>query len=97
MHNARTVLAAAVVNNGVYAIGGGISSTVFAANEEYDPVTNAWTDRAGMPTARWGLRAAVVNNKIYVIGGTLVTTGTPPGISTNEEFTPEFLYVHRKN
>jgi N-acetylneuraminic acid mutarotase len=97
MHTARTVPAAAVVNNKVYVIGGGITSALFAANEEYDPVTNAWIGRAGMPTARWALRAAAVNEKVYVIGGTLTTTGAMPGISTNEEFMPELLYVHRKN
>lgn len=97
MHTARTVPAASVVNNKVYVIGGGITSALFAANEEYDPVTNAWIGRAGMPTARWGVRAAVVNGKVYVIGGTQVTTGSQSGISANEEFTPELLYVHRKN
>jgi len=97
MHTARTVLAADVLNNRIYAIGGGITSGLFTANEEYDPVTNAWADRAGMPTARWGVRAAAVNNKVYVIGGTQATMAPQPGIPTNEEFTPELLYMHKKN
>jgi len=37
--------------------------------EEYDPVTDTWTRKADMPTARLSHSASVVNEKIYVIGG----------------------------
>jgi N-acetylneuraminic acid mutarotase len=101
MHTARLVFATAVVNNKIYAIGGGNSSTLLSNNEEYDPVTSSWTDRAGMPAARWGNRAAEVGNKVYVIGGNLdpmpIVGPSTLGIPTNEEFTLELLYVHKKD
>ncbi len=72
-------------------------ASVFVTNEEYDPVTNSWTDRASLPVARWGVEAAEVGGRIYVIGGTREVGAEIQGVTTNEEFTPEFLYVHRKN
>jgi len=60
------------VNGKIYAIGGGLGgpgpsvSTV----EEYDPVTDTWTEKADMPTAREGVSTSVVNGIIYAIGGT---------------------------
>ena len=37
--------------------------------EVYDPVSNTWSTRAPMPTARSGIAAAVVNNELWVFGG----------------------------
>jgi hypothetical protein len=54
------------VDGKIYAIGGWGGS---AAVEEYDPVTDTWTKKADMPTARWSLGTGVVNDKIYAIGG----------------------------
>ena len=67
----------AVVNDKIYIIGGGLSENSTAAEpilstvEEYDPVTDIWTKKADMPTARgWNsASSAVVDGKIYVIGG----------------------------
>ncbi|MFC1792317.1 kelch repeat-containing protein [Planctomycetota bacterium] len=67
----------AVVNGKIYVIGGGPSepsepnNIFFSAVEEYDPVTDTWTRKADMPTARGWMSpsSAVVNGKIYVIGG----------------------------
>ena len=39
------------------------------ALEVYDPLTNSWSARAPMPTARSGIAAAVVNNELWVFGG----------------------------
>ena len=39
------------------------------ANEAYDPVTNQWTVKSDMPTARHHAASAVVDGEIYVIGG----------------------------
>ena len=78
MPTARSGLAAAVVNNKIYAIGrdGGSSN-----NEEYDPSTNTWAIKAVMPTARYYLAAAAVNNKICAIGGYVVAA-----TNVNEEY-----------
>lgn len=38
-------------------------------NEEYDPITDTWTYKESMPTARIGFATAVYQNKIYCIGG----------------------------
>jgi len=37
----------------------------------YDPVTESWTQKADMPTARFFLSACVVDGRIYAIGGRL--------------------------
>jgi len=90
---------AAVVNNRVYIIGGlGVNYIILPNNEEYNPATNTWTIKAGMPTARRTHAMTAVNNKIYAIGGTdSWSTGALPALSTNEEFAPTLLYVHKKN
>jgi len=65
----RTRLAAAVVNEKIYVIGGldggGFSSNV----DEYDPANDTWSPKASMPTGRRDLAVSVVNGKIYAIGG----------------------------
>jgi N-acetylneuraminic acid mutarotase len=73
MPTPRTALSALVVSGKIYAIGGAQSytstATIFSAVEEYDPAADAWTVKAGMPTARQSLSTSVVNEKIYAIGG----------------------------
>jgi hypothetical protein len=80
---ARFGLAAAVVNNKIYAIGGW-RSTYLTTNQEYDPSTDSWITKAHMPTPRADLAAAVVNNKIYAIGG----YNSSGYLSTNEVYDP---------
>jgi hypothetical protein len=90
MPNVRAELAAAVVNNIIYAIGGyryGYLST----NEAYDPSTDTWTTKAPMPTARRNLAAAAVNNIIYAIGGYSTGGGY---LSTNEAYYPFSLNLY---
>jgi len=82
MPTARYGLAAAVVNNKIYAIGGW-NGSYLATVEEYDPATNIWTAKANMPTARYYLAAAAVSNKIYAIGG---YNGS--SLATVEEYDP---------
>jgi PKD repeat protein len=86
MTTARGYLAAGVVNNRIYAIGGNINSgnTSLATVEEYDPATNTWANCGStclsMPTARGSLAVGVVSNKIYAIGSlTTVEEGTLSG------------------
>ena len=74
MLTARNRLSVAVVDGKIYAIGGTIGGGRFSNEgestvEEYDPVTNVWTKKADMPTARQWLSTTVVSGKIFAIGG----------------------------
>lgn len=91
----RAKATSSVVGGKIYVIGGnnfGFQSDV----EEYDPVTDTWTDCdtdsnlatnncAPMPTARDDLTSSVVNGKIYAIGG-IDTSFT--AVTTVEEYDP---------
>jgi hypothetical protein len=84
----RIGLGAAVVDGLIYAIGGTTQSDGFNirtnAVEAYNPVTNTWTAKASMPTARDDLFAVSSSNgKIYAIGG---STGSETKIV--EEYDP---------
>ncbi|MFQ6041883.1 MAG: kelch repeat-containing protein [Candidatus Poribacteria bacterium] len=78
MPSARAYLAAATVNDKIYAIGGWyaewdgsewVNKQVLSTVEVYDPVTKSWNVAADMQTPRSGFAVAVANNKIYAIGG----------------------------
>jgi N-acetylneuraminic acid mutarotase len=62
--------------------------------EEYDPVTDTWTQKsAKMPTPRSMFSISVVNGKIYAIGGedrniNVNNIVNPCGVSTVEEYDP---------
>ena len=63
-------LAAASVGNSIYAIGGNdINLNDVGTNEVYDAISNTWSTKAPMPTARGDLGVTSVNNIIYAIGG----------------------------
>lgn len=95
----RFSLAAGVVNNRLYAVGGVPDVCLsepcpfgpLAMVEMYDPVASgfggidSWTTRAPMLTPREGLAAAVVNGKVYALGGH--TTGGGP-VATLEAYDP---------
>jgi hypothetical protein len=55
--------------------------------EEYDPATDTWTPKAGMPIARSMMTASVVNGKIYAIGGS-IGAGRENNVATVEEYEP---------
>lgn len=83
------------VNGKIYAIGGddtgsGINAPGSQAVEEYDPLTDAWTVKANMPTGRTDFSVAVVNGRIYAIGGwrNLNQTGQD-GLATVEMYDPK--------
>ena len=86
MPTARTDLAAAAVNNKIYAIGGRAGWTGLTTVEEYDPATNTWTTKSPMPTGRYSCTATVANGKIYVIGG--ITNSSDYHVATVEEYDP---------
>lgn len=107
MPTARGYFGVAVANNKIYAIGGygsgyagtwGPGWSYFTTNEEYNPVTNTWTAKADLPSARDGFGLAAVNNKIYAIGGRIITRWEwdeegwwypiEESVKTNEEYNP---------
>ena len=69
MPTARAFMSTCVVDNKIYAIGGGAGYATNPAVEVYDPATDTWTKKADMPKGRTFLSSAVVDGKIYVIGG----------------------------
>jgi hypothetical protein len=56
--------------------------------EQYDPATDTWTPKAGMPTARVLAPASAVNGRIYLIGGAPGAGLFAQGVSTVEEYDP---------
>ncbi len=86
MPTARDGLGAAVVGDGIYAIGGrpqtagpctGFGSEI-ATVERYDIPTNTWSTVAQLPSARSDVGAIDHGGKIYVFGG------CAGGVPTNE-------------
>jgi len=73
MPTRRGGLSTSVVEGKIYAIGGGTSiqdaNPVSSAVEVYDPLTDTWSQKTPMPTARDYLGTSVVNGKIYAVGG----------------------------
>jgi len=57
-----------VVDGKIYAIGGEFDGNGQRV-DEYNPVTNTWTEKADMPTPRSDLSGSVLDDKIYAIGG----------------------------
>jgi hypothetical protein len=57
--------------------------------QEYDPVTDAWKNKANMPTARSGLSTNAVGGKIYAIGG--LANPAAMALSTVEEYDTGFI------
>jgi N-acetylneuraminic acid mutarotase len=89
MPTARGHLALGVVNGVVYAAGGlffvGVGGFLTNVVEAYDPVADAWTTKAPMPTALYGSGAGVVNGVFYALGGSLITGAY---VSTVEAYDP---------
>ncbi len=76
MPTPRNAAGAAAVNNKIYVIGGGgeipdkeKSHERLSVNEEYDPITDSWRERAPLPLGNYPSVPLVVavNNKIYAI------------------------------
>lgn len=62
-------------NNKIYVFGGATRNPLDGLDvpsnvvEQFDPVSNQWTTKSVMPTARSGSVAVAVNNLLYVING----------------------------
>ena len=81
MPTPRELLAVAVVNNNLYAIGGyQYGLTGLCTVEEYNPSADSWSTKQTMPTCRGGLGAGVVNNTIYAIGGSNTYVNLTPAV-----------------
>ena len=90
MPTARAYLGATAIRGKIYAIGG-IGGPIpgwynMNVNEEYDPLTDSWSTRDPMPTARHHLLVAAAYDRIYAIGGWL--SGPGDVLDTNEEYDP---------
>jgi N-acetylneuraminic acid mutarotase len=61
----------ATVDGKIYCIAGyaGYRKGFHSGNYMYDPETDTWTQKAGMPKALYQLDCAVVDGKIYCVGG----------------------------
>jgi N-acetylneuraminic acid mutarotase len=81
---------AAVWNNKLYVFGGYYNGSRSVRGEtfEYDPILNAWTQKASMPTPRWGSIAIQFDGKIYVMGGECANSSRRGGNSANEIYDP---------
>jgi N-acetylneuraminic acid mutarotase len=90
MPTARMALSANVVNGKIYAIGGvatgGGAGPSLSKVEVFDPVTNTWTQKTDMPTARANPSSGMLDGNIYVIGG---STGWSTVFSTVEVYDSE--------
>lgn len=75
MPTARANLAVTAYDNKIYAIGGEGTDRTSAANERYDPATDAWEQLAPKPTAVTEVDAAAIRGRVYVPGGRLASGG----------------------
>ncbi len=64
-------LTTVVYGNNIYVFGGYLTASTNLSNltYEYNTLTDTWTQKANMPTARWGMVAALVNDSAYVFAG----------------------------
>jgi N-acetylneuraminic acid mutarotase len=79
----------AVYGGKLYVFGGYFNTSNDSRKETfvYDPQTDSWSQKADMPTARWGELAIEVDGLIYVFGGN--TTTYDPTLIV-EVYNPEF-------
>jgi len=66
---ARGAHGVVVINNKIYAVGGGINKEPVDVLEEYDAHLNTWTTKAPMPTKREHITAVNALGKLHVLGG----------------------------
>jgi N-acetylneuraminic acid mutarotase len=86
---ARQLLATAVVNGKIYALGGDTftNGAIYTnINEQYDPATNTWSTKSSAGfSGRRGHAAAEANGRIYVLGG----SNSGGLMSAIDEYNPE--------
>ena len=96
----RQGLATVVVDGKIYAIGGLSKGAVIAdvnpgdilaSVEEYDPVTDTWTEKSRMPEKRADLAACAINGRIYVFGGVDGSMAPTPTVYEYNPKTDEWI------
>src|ERR1700720_1769070 len=65
------------LNGKMYVIGGWDEGKAAGLNYEYDPATDKWTEKKGMPRLAHHAALAAANGKVYVIGGFAPPKDTP--------------------
>jgi N-acetylneuraminic acid mutarotase len=73
----RAETSAIAAGGKLFALGGSVADHAIPRNEEYDPVTNRWRERAPMPVGRHHLGLALLDGKIYSFGGFSHSVGAP--------------------
>jgi N-acetylneuraminic acid mutarotase len=87
----RFALGVGVVNQRLYAVGGGSGGAPTSSVEMYNPaeppfgISDSWTPRASMSIAREGVGVAVVGSRLYAIGGHTSGGGV---VSSMEAYNP---------
>ncbi|MFC2101226.1 kelch repeat-containing protein [Bacteroidota bacterium] len=67
LNNAPGIPAVAAANGKLYVMSGALGTNV--PTWEYNPATNTWAQKQGIPNGCYWSTAVTVNNKIYVMGG----------------------------
>ena len=84
-----------VVNNRIYAIGGGGWPQVGAGGpfltviEEYDPKINRWRQKHEMPNLKLAFSTVVLDDVIHLIGGFIWQNRVPQYLATVDTYNPE--------
>ncbi len=92
MPTMRGALAAAVIDDKIYVVGGANRKIFSLVNtpalEVYDPLDDTWEKLAPMPTPRDHLTASSLNGKLYAIGGR-IDVDYHNNLSANEVYDPK--------
>lgn len=62
------VFSTQVINGQIYTFGGA-GATLYNSVSAYNPITDTWTKKAPLPSARSELKTAVIDGKVYAMGG----------------------------
>ena len=85
-------LASGVVNGILYAVGGqddpAGTAVILNSVEAYDPLTDTWSSKTPMPTARRGAAIGVVGGILYTVGGELSPAGSHNMSNVVEAYDP---------
>ena len=82
------MLAVAVLDGKLYAVGGQDDYNVLSSVERYDPVTNAWEVVAPMAEARYKHAVAALDGKLYAVGGSDDDEDDDGALSSVERYDP---------